>query len=161
MRYFIDTEFDDWKPWPQLISIGIVADDGREYYAEFAEYDRESAKPWVAEHVLPHLGPMEAAKPLSQIRLEVTAFFRTRPNEVWAVLPHYDWVLFHHGLFENMDHVPANVPLDWWDLRQWRHSLVEPPESVSDPNEKHHALLHARWAKAEYELLAEFVAAIP
>ena len=46
MRYFIDTEFDDRKPWPQLISIGLVAEDGREYYAEFAAYDRTSASRW-------------------------------------------------------------------------------------------------------------------
>lgn len=158
MRYFIDTEFDDWKPWPILISIALVADDGREYYAEFADYDRASAKPWVAENVLPHLGPIEDAKPLMQIRSDVADFFLPGATEMWANVPHYDWVLFHHGLFENHDKVPEHIPFDCWDVRQLRHSLVGPPQPVASQSPGHHALVDARWVKAEYEHLSKFAA---
>ena len=41
MKYFLDTEFSERGPmWPiQLISIGIVAEDGREFYAHSEDYD--------------------------------------------------------------------------------------------------------------------------
>lgn len=39
MRYFYDTEFSQTPTGYDLISIGIVADDGREYEATSAEMD--------------------------------------------------------------------------------------------------------------------------
>jgi len=41
MRIFLDTEFTDFQN-AHLISIGLVAEDGREFYAElFDGWDRE------------------------------------------------------------------------------------------------------------------------
>ena len=39
MKYFIDTEFVDDGKTIDLISIGIVAEDGRELYVESADFD--------------------------------------------------------------------------------------------------------------------------
>ena len=55
MRYFYDTEFIDNGRIIDLISIGVVADDGREFYAISTEFDPESAGRWVRTHVLPKL----------------------------------------------------------------------------------------------------------
>lgn len=61
MRYFIDTEFIEGFHKPlfgkkrhfiDLISIGIVAEDGREYYAISNEYDYNKASDWVKENVI-------------------------------------------------------------------------------------------------------------
>lgn len=61
MKYFIDTEFIEGfhKPWFEkrrhfidLISIGIVAEDGRAYYAISKEYDYNMADQWVKENVI-------------------------------------------------------------------------------------------------------------
>lgn len=69
MKYFLDTEFiEGWKKpiwWLptignfnkkyhsiQLISIGIVAEDGREYYAISNEYNSRDASDWVKDNVL-------------------------------------------------------------------------------------------------------------
>lgn len=69
MKYFYDTEFiEGWKkpikwlptigkfnkPYHsiQLISIGIVCDDGREYYAISNEFDPSDASDWVKDNVL-------------------------------------------------------------------------------------------------------------
>jgi hypothetical protein len=60
MRYWLDTD---------LISIGIVAEDGREFYAESSEVDWSMASSWVLEFV----GP----KP-----------------EFWGYYADYDWVAF-------------------------------------------------------------------
>lgn len=71
---------------------------------------------------------------------------------MWAEVPHYDWVLLHHGLFENHDKVPEHIPFDCWDLRQLRHSLRDPPEPVASQGPGHQALVDARWVKAEEHL---------
>lgn len=74
MKYFLDTEFIEgfkkpisWlptigkfnKPYHsiQLISIGIKAEDGREYYAISNEFNPKDADKWVHENVL---DPLEA-----------------------------------------------------------------------------------------------------
>lgn len=55
MRYYVDTEFIDDGHTIDLISIGIVCEDGREYYAQSVEFNHRNASPWVKENVLTHL----------------------------------------------------------------------------------------------------------
>jgi len=61
MKYFIDTEFIEGFHKPlfgkrrhfiDIISIGIVAEDGREYYAVSSEYDYKKADNWVKDNVI-------------------------------------------------------------------------------------------------------------
>jgi hypothetical protein len=54
MRVFIDTEFTDFKPM-YLISIGMVADTGAEFYAE-TSFPLDACSDFVKEVVLPQLG---------------------------------------------------------------------------------------------------------
>ncbi|KAB7761207.1 3'-5' exoribonuclease domain-containing protein [Mycolicibacterium mucogenicum] len=57
--YCYDTEFLDDGRTIELISIGIVADDGREYYAANSDMQmeriKEPANAWLVRNVLPHL----------------------------------------------------------------------------------------------------------
>lgn len=55
MRYFYDTEFIEDGKTIDLISIGIVAEDGRELYLQSVEFDPTQASAWVKEHVLSNL----------------------------------------------------------------------------------------------------------
>ena len=55
MRYFYDTEFIENGSTIDLVSIGIVAEDGREYYAVSTDADHTKANKWVREHVLDKL----------------------------------------------------------------------------------------------------------
>lgn len=55
MRYFVDTEFIDNGKIIDLISIGIVSEDGRDYYAQSCEFDLSKASQWVKDNVLAHL----------------------------------------------------------------------------------------------------------
>jgi len=56
MRIFLDTEFTDFNESEcDLISIGLVADDGREFYAELTDYRQEVCTDFVREIVLPLL----------------------------------------------------------------------------------------------------------
>lgn len=57
MKYFYDTEFLDDGSTIELISIGIIAGDGREYYAVNADCDfkRVREDDWLWQNVVPHL----------------------------------------------------------------------------------------------------------
>ncbi|MCZ8132571.1 MAG: hypothetical protein O9284_14900 [Steroidobacteraceae bacterium] len=55
MPIFIDTEFTDLRA-PQLISLGLVAEDGREFYAERCDLPVDACTPFVERKVLPLLG---------------------------------------------------------------------------------------------------------
>ena len=97
MRYFYDTEFIDDGYNIELISIGVVAEDGREYYAVSTEFNPERAGPWVRANVLPKL-PSPASKlwrSRAQIRADLESFFDVdgdEPIELWAWVGAYDHV---------------------------------------------------------------------
>lgn len=55
MRVYVDTEFTDFIDC-ELISIALVAEDGREFYGERDDFDRRTCSPFVHEAVLPQLG---------------------------------------------------------------------------------------------------------
>lgn len=55
MRYFLDTEFIDSGQDIDLISIGIVCEDGRELYLQSIDFAPHMANDWVRGHVYPHL----------------------------------------------------------------------------------------------------------
>lgn len=66
MKYFLDTEFHEYKKKPffskpvdtiELISIGIVSEDDREYYAISKDFDLKEAwkNDWLRENVLKKL----------------------------------------------------------------------------------------------------------
>ena len=55
MRLFFDTEFTGLHMDTTLISIGIVSEDGRRFYAEFVDYDHSQVTPWIKENVIKHL----------------------------------------------------------------------------------------------------------
>lgn len=55
MKYFYDTEFAEDGRTIELISIGIVCEDGRELYLQSSEIHHDHVSLWVEEHVYPHL----------------------------------------------------------------------------------------------------------
>ncbi len=57
MRYFYDCEFIEDGRTIDLVSIGVVDETGREFYAVSTEFDAARAGAWVRQHVLPQLPP--------------------------------------------------------------------------------------------------------
>lgn len=55
MKLFFDTEFTGLHKNTTLISIGIVSEDGRKFYAELTDYDRNQCNDWFKENVLSNL----------------------------------------------------------------------------------------------------------
>lgn len=52
MLLFFDTEFTGLHKDTTIISLGIVAENGRKFYAEFTDYDEIQCDDWIKENVL-------------------------------------------------------------------------------------------------------------
>lgn len=55
MKLFFDTEFTGLHKDTTLISIGIVSEDGKKFYAEFTDYDESQCNDWIKENVIKKL----------------------------------------------------------------------------------------------------------
>lgn len=151
MKFFLDTEFSEMGPYHpiRLISIGIVAEDGREFYAEHEHRDFLECNDWVKANVLPHLvGP---PLPLSSIRDQIQSFVGDDKPEFWGYYADYDWVVFAQ-IFGTMMHLPKSWPMYCRDLKQWCDQLGNPSLPAQGSTE-HNALNDARWNKAVYAFL--------
>jgi hypothetical protein len=154
MRYVFDTEFwERGNEYPIIpISIGIVAEDGREFYAvntqaPWAAIKRES--PWLEENVVPFLAdePAYLTIPADIARL-ITKFVGIDPDpEFWAYFADYDWVVFCQ-LFGTMITLPKNFPMYCLDVKQLMKDLgVKRVELPDQDGIEHNALSDARWTK--------------
>ena len=52
MRCFMDTEFTGLHQKTTLISLGIVSEDGRTFYAEFNDYAQDQVDEWLKDNVI-------------------------------------------------------------------------------------------------------------
>lgn len=55
MKIFFDTEFTGLHKNTTLISIGLIDENGRTFYAEFSDYDESQCDEWIKENVISHL----------------------------------------------------------------------------------------------------------
>jgi hypothetical protein len=153
MKYFLDTEFSERGPgYPlELISLALVAEDGREMYWINGEFDQAHANDWVAANVLPHLTapyPMPGkVAPLDEIAADVLRFIGedTEP-EFWGYFAAYDWVVFCQ-LFGDMAELPRTFPYYCRDLKQF---IDERGLAISQDDSDHNALSDARWIRQTY-----------
>ena len=152
MRFWFDTEFIEDGRTIDLMSIGIVAEDGRTYYAECQECDLSRANDWVRANVIPHLTGEK--KPRAVIAEEIVAFLGEKP-EIWAYYADYDWVALCQ-LYGTMMDLPKGWPMYCRDLKQWADMLGNPalPDQLSA---EHNALNDAVWAKQAWEFLSRLV----
>lgn len=153
MRLWFDTEFIEDGRTIDLVSIGIVAADGREYYAECEEADLSRADDWVRQNVLCHL--TGDRKPRAQIAKEIVAFAAgpVRP-EFWAYFADYDWVALCQ-LFGRMIDLPNGWPMFCRDVKQLATDLGDPVLPTQTSTE-HNALHDARWTRHAWMFLDEF-----
>lgn len=150
MKYWIDTEFIE-RPWTlDLISIGLVAEDGREFYAENSEVDWSRASHWTLDTVRPQLG--DHPMPREQIAYGVHGFSEHDPDPVfWGYFPAYDWVALT-WLFGGLNDLPFHYPQLCLDIEQWAMTLGGPQLPLQE-GPKHHALADARWTRQAWEFL--------
>lgn len=158
MKYFLDTEF--WENGPKhpilLLSLGIVAEDGREFYVENGDADLSALSPWLKENVVPYLRQKDAlVLPFDKIGPAVLKWMGTDVKpEFWGYFSDYDWVIFCQ-LYGAMVTLPPTFPNYCRDLKQemWRLELAKPVIEGCGP--AHNALSDARWNRALYNWMVE------
>lgn len=168
MRFWFDTEFIDDGQSIDLISIGIVAEDGRRYYAVSLDANYDNAGEWVKANVLPLLpsrpetinysDPSVSSRikeegllwrTRSQIAIDLLDFLGSSP-EMWAYFADYDWVVFCQ-IFGSMMDLPTGYPMYCRDLKQEcdRLGFADFPLQENE----HNALSDAVWCKSLWERL--------
>jgi hypothetical protein len=153
MNYFLDTEFiESGSGFPiELLSIGLVSEDGREYYAINANADFAHANEWVQKNVVPDIRRGWAT--FSSGRDRVRHFVGSDPEpRFWGYYADYDWVVFCQ-LFGAMIDLPKGWPMYCRDLKQLLDDRGNP--SMPKPVGEHNALNDARWNRDVYVLLTE------
>ena len=157
MRYFYDTEFIEDGSTIELVSIGIVAEDGREFYAVSNEFDASRANEWVRDNVLSKLprASHPAWKPLRQIREEAHACLAAGRGvpELWAWVGAYDHVVFAQ-LWGDMSGLPKDLPRYTRELKQY-WQMAGRPRLPKVPDDNHDALVDARHNLRKFRVCME------
>jgi len=147
-RIWFDTEFIEDGKTIELVSIGMVREDGKTYYAEVQGVDYSRADPWLHENVFPHLQGGSCLKSRDQIAAEILEFAGEKP-EFWAYYADYDWVALCQ-LYGRMIDLPKGWPMFCRDLKQLAGDSKLPKQTGTE----HHALADAMWAKEAHAALA-------
>lgn len=147
MKIFFDTEFIEDGKTIDLISIGMVREDGKEYYAISSEFDASKANGWVKENVLSKLEGSIQRKSRKQIADDIVSFAGESPD-FWAYYADYDWVVLCQ-LYGRMLDLPRGWPMFCMDLKQLLTSLGNPSIQKQSDGE-HNALSDAKWVFKTY-----------
>jgi len=136
MNIFFDTEFTGLHQNTTLISIGLISEDNRTFYAEFNDYDTAQIDEWIEANVISNLkfAPPKAGEqeyyiksrhdddiPLTEkwnlemrgnkaeVKRELSEWLSQFDDiEIWSDCLAYDWVLFN-GIFGHAFNIPENV----------------------------------------------------
>ena len=160
MRFFYDTEFIDNGRTIELISIGVAAEDGREYYAVSTEFHPEQAGRWVRTQRAAQTaaaGVDSCGGRGGSIREDLEDFFGIdgdEPIELWA------WV----GRLRPRGAVPAVGPDDRACRRRSRGSpgncgssgrSAGSPRMPPRPRDTHDALVDARHNLRRFQIMTD------
>lgn len=151
MKYFLDTEFIEDGKTIDLISIGIVREDGLTFYAENSDCDLERANDWVKANVIPLL-PGKNIYELWQIREALLAYIgEDKEPEFWGYYCSYDWVVLCQ-MFGRMIDLPKHFPMYINDIKSFQKVLK--PQLIFPKQEKeHHALEDAKHIRLMHKLV--------
>ena len=116
MNIFFDTEFTGLNKDTTLISIGLIAENGDKFYAEFTDYDKSQIEynDWIRENVInnlildddykydgtlisyshKHIRIRDVKKNISKALRDWLLMF-DEPIDMWSDCLAYDWVLFN------------------------------------------------------------------
>lgn len=160
MKYFFDTEFYEsgYQNPIRLISIGIVSEDNRTYYAVVDDIDLNDTSDWLKENVIPFL--RDKPKPRSLIAKEIKEFLNVEQDrnlEFWSYFADYDWVVFCQ-IFGTMINMPGNMPHYCNDIVQvMRQTGIRKSQLPMHTGQLHNALDDAIWHKQIYNKMFELL----
>lgn len=153
MNVFIDTEFTDFLD-PKLISIGMAAEYGEDFYAE-TDYPEDLCSSFVRETVVPLLGQLpHSFVHIESLRMEIIKWLeivRRDYEDVYICFDcETDWDLFCHAL-DNRIPSWIHPKLVWSEINELM--LFHFFESSRLP--EHHALYDAQANRYAYRPLSK------
>ena len=161
MKIFFDTEFTGLHAKTTLMSIGLVDENGRTFYAELDDYDKTQVDDWLEDNVVSNFTG-ENTMNMKQLKSALTEWLVAYDSvEIWSDCLAYDWVLFN-SIFGTAFDIPKNVyyiPFDICTIMKLKG--VDPDINreeyafggVPEVAEKHNALWDAKVIRACYENL--------
>lgn len=181
MKVFFDTEFTELNKNAELISIGLLAENGKQFYAEIELGSLMVLNDWVKQNVLPYT--IREKRKSNKIIQHIEEYHVGGVGQIGEVLHnwllqfemielvsdvcHYDMVLFA-DLFGGAEGIPKHVAPVCYDICQdiamtykismqeafdlSREKILKDHRIVMD-GEKHNALYDAKVIKAIYEIL--------
>lgn len=172
-KVFMDSEFTGLHQNTTLISIGLVSECGKTFYAEFNDYDFKQVDDWLNENVINNLQYNGIFQKLDETK-ESISYKSTTENikeklttwlerfgevEMWSDCLSYDWVLFNQ-IFGHAFNIPKNIyyiPFDICTLFYAKGIDAdinrEEFAEMSESGQKHNALWDAKVIKMCHEKL--------
>lgn len=115
MKYIFDTKYIEHKGYIDLISVGIVCEDGREFYGINEDCDFSKAADWTLENVLAPIGVTLDGKQIvyfadasceinlygmskNDIKKLVLDFVGNKQPQCWTSWAEYNWDIFCQAL---------------------------------------------------------------
>lgn len=158
MKIFFDTEFTGLQQRTYLLSIGMIAEDGRIFYAEYDHPNNFKLDDWIKENVIANFTGENTFDNTANLVERIENFLRPYNEvEMWSDCLAYDWVLFCQ-LWGGAFGVPKKIyyiPFDICTVMKIKG--VDPDinreEYAKMTGVKHNALHDARVIKKCYEKL--------
>lgn len=175
-KIFLDTEFTGLHQNTTLISIGLISDCGKTFYAESIDYDKHKVDNWVKENIIKNLkfidnfqvrgfpDHVEIKNNILHIKGNLKLWLEQFEEiEFWSDCLAYDWVLFCE-LFGGALRLPKNIyyiPFDICTLFKTkgidpdinREKFAFGGQFFEGEIEKHNALWDAKIIKMCYDRL--------
>lgn len=122
-KIFFDTEFTGLHQNTTLISIGLISECNKTFYAEFTDYDQNQLDEWMQYNVIANLTlkyytdkdykpsdkNVKTKGTKGHIKKALKEWLSQFDNvEIWSDCLSYDWVLFNQ-IFGHAFNIPKNV----------------------------------------------------
>lgn len=148
MKIWFDTEFIENGRTIDLISIGMVREDGATLYYENLDCCWHAASDWVRNNVFPYLDVQKHGATRRTMASIIRDFAGPSPEFI-AYYADYDWVVLCQ-LYGTMMDLPDGWPKFCIDLQQERvmRGVTQLPEQTTT---EHHALADALWTRQAWE----------
>ena len=156
MKIFFDTEFTGLHKNTTLISIGLVSEDNRQFYAELIDYNEKQCGEWINKNVIQHLYSRDWEKrentyipnyhlgAKQEIGKTLGNWFAQFDSvELVSDVCHYDMVLLI-DLFGGEFHIPKNVSPCCHDINQDIAKYLNIPERDAF-DQSREEILHSKY----------------
>lgn len=152
LTLFFDTEFSDLCIDPRLVSLGVVSECGKEWYAELSDtYQPKDCSAFTQEAVLPHLQGGKALMTMDELTLRLGNWIESfeQPVKLATDSLSWDW-----PWIQEIFHLPGTWPANLDGQPMSLYSLIYPPffeqvieqtfETHKPKLRRHHALDDAK-----------------